>query len=214
MEQAKRIKEEAGSLKVTRTSKSEPQLPAKAKQPPAVQQAVAPQILEPALEQPISERASLKRLWRTFSVLSIFLPVAFFIYCLWSYSRLSPGLDIRVFSELEKTALQINLDASNSLASLTVGLVGGVWALVLGLDKKPRITGGELVPLIGGSASLILSYISYRMGLVKYVEMLFDAQTVDISAGFVKHWPTWQFVFFIYGFIVLVIALLTVYRRS
>jgi hypothetical protein len=51
------------------------------------------------------------------------------------------------------------------------------------------------------------------MGLSQYVEMLFGAETVDLAAGFVKHWPTWQVFFFGFGFLVLVLALYEIYQR-
>jgi hypothetical protein len=147
-------------------------------------------------------------------IVSITLPLGFIVYCLWSYSNVSPGADIREMNELNKTALQINVDTTHSLANLTVGLAGGVWVLLFTTDKLPRIKGRDLVPLIGGSLSLVFSYICYRLGLNKYIEMLFDAQTVDLSAGFIRYWPVWQVTFFGFGFAVLVLALFNFYRRD
>ena len=151
---------------------------------------------------------------RIFGAGSITLPVGFLAYCLWSYSGVSPGADINPIDEFNKTALQINLDTTHSLANLTVGLAGGVWVLLFTTDKLPKIRGADLVPLIGGSLSLVFSYICYRLGLSKYVEMLFDAQTVDLAAGFIRYWPIWQVTFFGFGFLVLVLALFKFYRRD
>ncbi len=145
--------------------------------------------------------------------LTIATPVGFFVYCIWSYSLVSPGADIKEINEYNKTALQINLDTANSLANLTVGLLGGMWALLLTIGKLPEKRGGNLLPFIGGSLSLVFSYVSYRMGLSQYVEMLFGAETVDLAAGFVRYWPTWQMVFFGFGFLVLVLALYHNYQR-
>ena len=149
-----------------------------------------------------------------FGVLSIALPLGFITYCFWSYSNVSPGADINDLNEFTKTALQINLDTTNSLANLTVGLAGGVWVLLFTTDKLPKIRGIDFVPLIGGSLSLVFSYICYRLGLSKYVEMLFDARTVDLTAEFVRYWPVWQLTFFGFGFLVLVLTLFSFYRRE
>ena len=151
---------------------------------------------------------------RIFGVLSIALPLGFITYCFWSYSNVSPGADINDLNEFNKTALQINLDTTHSLANLTVGLAGGVWVILFTTDKLPKIKGIDLIPLIGGSLSLVFSYICYRLGLSKYVEMLFDAQTVDLTAGFIRYWPVWQVTFFGFGFLVLVLALFSFYRRE
>lgn len=117
-------------------------------------------------------------------------------------------------NDYNKTALQINLDTTNSLANLTVGLVGGIWVLLFTTDKLPKLKGTDLIPLIGASLSLVFSYICYRLGLSQYVEMLFAAETVDLAAGFIRYWPIWQAVFFAFGFLVFVIALLSFYRRD
>lgn len=144
---------------------------------------------------------------------TIILPCVFFAFCIWSYTQVSPGVDIKDINEYNKTALQINLDTSNSLANLTVAFAGGIWVLLFTTEKLPKVTGGDLIPFIGGSMSLVFSYICYRMGLSQYVEMLFGAETVDLAAGFVRHWPIWQIVFFGFGFFVLVFALYESYRR-
>lgn len=149
-----------------------------------------------------------------FGIISIALPLAFLFFCLWSYSMVSPGVDINQLDEFNKTALQINVDTTHSLANLTVGLAGGIWVLLFTTDKLPKIKGTKLIPLIGGSLSLVFSYICYRLGLSKYVEMLFDARTVDLAAGFVRYWPVWQVTFFGFGFLVLVVALFDFYRRD
>lgn len=149
-----------------------------------------------------------------FGVLSIALPLGFITYCFWSYSNVSPGADINELNEFNKTALQINLDTTHSLANLSVGLAGGVWVLLFTTDKLPKIKGIDLIPLVGGSLSLVFSYVCYRLGLSKYVEMLFDAQTVDLAAGFIRYWPVWQVTFFGFGFLVLVLTLFSFYRRE
>ncbi len=152
--------------------------------------------------------------FRIFGILTVIVPVGCFIYCLWSYSLVSPGADVNEINEYNKTALQITLDTANSLANLTVGLASGIWALLFTTNKVPKINDAGLIPFIGGSLSLLFSYISYRMGLNQYVEMLFGAQTIDLTAGFIRHWPNWQMVFFGFGFLTLVLALYNIYRRT
>lgn len=148
------------------------------------------------------------------SVVTIAAPLGSFLYCLWIYSSVSPGADVNELNEYNKTALQITLDTANSLANLTVGLAGGIWALLFTTDKFPKVRGADLTPFIGGSLSLIFSYTCYRLGLNQYVEMLYGAQTVDLAAGFIRHWPVWQIAFFSFGFLVLVLALYNIYRRD
>lgn len=147
-------------------------------------------------------------------IITLIVPSACFLYCLWSYSHISPGADIKEMNEYNKTALQINLDTTNSLANLTIGLAGGIWVLLFTTNKLPKIKGGDLIPFVGGSLSLIFSYTCYRLGLSQYAEMLFGAETVDLAAGFIRYWPIWQMTFFGFGFLVLVLALYHIYRRD
>jgi len=63
---------------------------------------------------------------RIFGIVTVIVPVGCFIYCLWSYSLVSPGADVNEINEYNKTALQITLDTANSLANLTVGLASGI----------------------------------------------------------------------------------------
>lgn len=148
-----------------------------------------------------------------FGIIMTIIPLLLFGYCLRSYSHVSPGLGIRPLDDFNKAALQINLDSANALANLTVGLAGGLWVLLFTTEKFPKVKHGELIPFVGGSLSLVFSYVSYRMGLSQYVRMLFNARTIDLTAGFVRYWPTWQLVFFGYGFVVSVIALYELYGR-
>lgn len=159
-------------------------------------------------------RTASRRIRIVAGLITILLPLSLFLFCLHSYFLVSPGADVKAINDYNKTALQISLDTANSLANLTVGLGGGIWVLLFTADKKlPKVKGVYLIPFIGGSLSLLFSYVCYRMGLSQYVRMLFEAETVDLAAGFIRYWPNWQLGFFGFGFVVSIVALYDVYRR-
>lgn len=140
------------------------------------------------------------------SIISFLVPTFLIGFCYWCFSKISPGVKPVPFDEYAQNALNITLEASNSLASIAVLLLSGAWGIVItNIEKISDRKLYNMLLLIGGSISLIFSYICYRKALNIYFEILFFPKAVDLTARIIQFWPHWQMIFFVLGFVTFVV---------
>lgn len=155
-----------------------------------------------------------KKPWwlRFLSIASLVVPLLLILFCWIYYKKTSPGVDPKPLDNYTQNALNIVLESSNSLASLAILLLSGVWGFIF--SQKEKVKAREwyiLLPLVGGSVALAFSYVCYRNALNKYAEILFKVSTVDLFSPIIQFWPQWQLIFFALGFLILVVSLYVTY---
>lgn len=133
------------------------------------------------------------------AIISCSFLIILFIVWLLSYLHTFPGVKPGEWTVHKQAALDISIEASNSLASLTILILSGVWGFILVQSKKIGLRRWDLMTVIAGTLTFVLSYISYRLVLSKHIEILYKAQTIDLTAPIVNFGSRWQWVFLFLG---------------
>lgn len=127
------------------------------------------------------------------------------IVCLSFYSMTFPGVSRAsgvIMDTYKQTALNISVEASNSLASLAILILTGAWGLILSPSRKNNLRGWDWYTIGAGSLALFFSYWSYRFFLSKHIEILYQVRTIDLTASIADFWSLWQIIFFKAGFVI------------
>lgn len=158
---------------------------------------------------------NIKSFWfRFLSIFSLLVPIGI-VLCIIIYTKISPGINLIEIDKYMQNALNIKLEGSNSLASITIILLSGLWGFIFANIEKISIKiCNNLFTLINGSISMVFSYICYRLALNKYFEILIDVKKIDLKSIIIQFWPTCQLIFFILGFIILFVFLIMTINKG
>jgi len=134
----------------------------------------------------------------------------------WDIAQLSPGQNEVQLTDYIKEAIQFKRQQINSLAQLSILLVGALWGLVIGAKRTPSRLGLRSWIVFGSAnVSLVVSYLLYLRAINQLVEYLFKAENIDLYSPKVSLYSSYQTATFSMGLsYALLFALVFVCIRS
>src|ERR1700752_3217290 len=133
--------------------------------------------------------------------------VSLFCYYWYKGGKIFPtAVPNNVDKDTVKIALDVFTDSFKSLATITIGLLVAVWGFIFSNKEFSKASLRYLMPLVGASLFLIFSFVSYNMLLSKLVDVLYEAETIDLNSDSIQFWQEKQLFFFYIGFITTIIS--------
>jgi hypothetical protein len=139
-------------------------------------------------------------------------PTVTFLKYLYTTHHVSPGQEVIKLTDYGKEAIQFRRERNNSVAQLTILLIGGLWALIIGKDRPVRLNARIWSPFLAANACLALSYAIYLVSIDRIAESLYEADNLDLFSPVISVHSNYQMLLFSLGIIFAAFFALLFYR--